>query len=746
MNAIMADHAYWSRPGLHAQVVRVRQDGRHEAALHIDKLHQPQQVLQLESSLRSIPGVHRLQLDLTARRLRAVWDPQRTSLPQLLDTCSALGSPARPLSVQALDNPRRNETHAALKRLIVAGLFAMQAMMFASVLYIGHFDAVDSATRQLFRWLGLLAATPVVAWAAIPFYRSVFKALRKRRLDTDTPVAVAVALIYLASLVAAVRGQGEIYFDSISMLVLVLLVGRYLEMRARHRSGALGEAASDAAPIVAERRRADGGLDKVAVTELVVGDEVHVSEGGVVPADGRLSNARVRVDEALLSGESRPLSRQRGDAVVAGSVVLDGPLEMRVERIAARSTLASLGALADRVGRQQSASEDPLAARFAATVLLLTLATAAFWLLVSPERAFDAAVAVLVVACPCAFALAAPVVAHRALSQLGRHGVWLARPRALQALARADHALFDKTGTLTHPRLQIDAITTPRGDDPVAMLHLAASLARESSHPLSRMIADAAGDASLPQAQSVEVVVGGGVRACVDGRKLHLGRAAFVSEQALPDTFETAMLLADDQGPLAAFPFSEMPRKGARESLQFLREDGMELEILSGDAQDHVARLAASLDVRHWHARQSPEQKLQRLQHNRAAGAVLLAVGDGSNDAPLLAAADVSVAMLGGTELAQAHADLLLGDGLHGLPMARRVARRAQAILAQNRYGAMAYNLAAVPFAAAGLVPPWLAVIGMCLSSLCVVLNAMRIRDSAAKPARLAIDTGEHSA
>ena len=727
MNTRMADHAAWSRPGLHAQVVRVRRDGRHEAALHVANLDNAHQVIRLQTALHGLTGVHGLDVDRTAKRVRANWAPTHASLPQLLEACAAAGCPARPLCVDALDNPRRDEAHAALKRLLVAGLFAMQAMMFATVLYIGDFETIDPVTRELFRWLGLLAATPVVTWAAWPFYRGVFSDLRRRKLSVDTPIALAVAAIYVAGVIAAVRGEGEIYFDSISMLVFVLLLGRYLEIRARHHSGALGDAAGDAAPAAAQRRRSDGSLELVAAAELLPGDQVHVAEGDVVPADGVLMSSRVCVDESLLSGESRPLTRRSGEPVMAGSVVLAGPLDMRVEQVSARSAMAMLGQLARRAsGKQKSGEHDPMAARFAARVLLLTAATALFWLLVQPGRAFDAAVAVLVVACPCAFALAGPVVTSRVLSLLARNGIWVTRPAALKALASADHALFDKTGTLTVPHLDVADIRPLRGDNAMDMLHLAASLARESRHPLSRMIAAAAGNAVLPQATQVEVIEAAGVRGVVAGRELRLGRAGFASDAGMGGTADM-LLLADTDGPLAAFPLTDHLRADAADSLEALRNDGMRLEIVSGDASPQVAAIAGQLGVTTWLARQSPEQKLQHLERQRAAGATLLAVGDGSNDAPILTAADVSASVLSGTDLAHAHADLLLAEGLDGLPLARRTARRAAQIVAQNRRGSLIYNLCAVPFAAAGLVIPWMAVIGMSLSSLCVVLNAMRI-------------------
>lgn len=732
----------WARPGLLRAVVQERDDGLSAAALRLTVAPDARRTIALEQALMAVPGVHRVDLERTARRLRLRWDPARVSLPQLLRACAAAGSPAQPLARAALADRRRAEAHAALRRLLVAGLFAMQAMMFAFVLYLGEFQAVDATTLALFRWLCLLAAAPVLVWAAQPFYRQAAADLRRGRLGTETLVTVAVLLIATASVLVTVRGAGEVYFESVSMLVFVLLLGRWLELRARQRSGALAEAARDAAPVAAERCLAQGGTELVALAELRPGDEVRVGPGAVVPADGCVLGAgSVQVNEAVVTGETRLRACAAGDRIVAGSVVAAGTLRLHVERGAAASTLARLETLAQHAGQRLDADGgDRLAARFAARVLALAGLTALFWLWQDPGRVFAATVAVLVVACPCAFALAAPVVGSRATTVLARHGVWITRARALAALARVDVVLLDKTGTLTTPRLDVTAATCPRGGDPQALLRLAGALAAQGEHPLAQALRAATAGQDLPAAHAVEVVPGGGVRGIVAGRRLRLGSAAFIGAAA-GDAAADALLLGDAAGVLAAWPVRERPRLGAAAALSVLAGAGLELEITSGDAPARVAALAGQLGVTAWQARQRPEAKLARLRALQAGGACVLAVGDGSNDAPLLAAADVSAALAGGTQLARAHADMLLAAGLGGLVHAHTVAVQAARVLAQNRRGALLYNLCAVPFAAAGLVSPWLAALGMSLSSLAVVLNALRIgrepRVGGTPPARL---------
>ncbi|MGH8157637.1 MAG: heavy metal translocating P-type ATPase [Rhodanobacter sp.] len=730
----MNAHAMWAHPQLAAQVLRTRHDGCSEIALQVASLDDPRQVLQLEQLLHALPGVRRVAIDRAARRVRVVWDAQRTPLPALLDNFAAAQCPAQPLQHGSIDDARDREMHDALKRLLVAGMCAMQVMTYAFVIYIGAVDFVDFSTRSLFRWLGLITTVPLVLYSAQPFFAGAVRELRERRLGIHLPVALAVALVFLASTFNTLRGSGEIYFDSVSMFVFLLLTARYVELRARHRSGALGDATIDATPLLAQRRRSDGELETVAAITLLAGDHVHLAEGSTIPADGVLESADVQVDEALLSGESRPVRRQRGDRLSAGSVLLSGPAQMRVEHSGASTTAARLGALATRARQARSliAASDREIARFVGRVLLLTVLTALGWLLVDPSRAFDAAIAVLVVACPCAFALTLPVTLTRALGLLARHGVLVTDSAALATLARVDRALFDKTGTLAVPQLGIHRIEPLRGDSPAQVLLWATALAGESSHSLARALTEAARQYGIPpRAHAVQASAGAGISGELDGHWLRLGRSDFAlgaGDHSDDASLDDALWLADEHGALAAFHLDERPRADARRTLDALRADGIEPCIASGDSRRRVATLAARLDVTEWHARQTPADKLALLQALRAAGHVTLAVGDGSNDAPLLAGADVSAALASGTDLAQAHADLLLLDGrLDGLVHARAIARQVQSVVTQSRRWALVYNLCAVPFAALGFVPPWLAGIGMSLSSLLVVLNALRV-------------------
>jgi Cu2+-exporting ATPase len=727
------------RPDLARHVVRPLADGNSETIVLIDGIRCAACCWLIERTLGLLPGITEVGVNAGAQRARIVYDGNAVSLTGIVDALARVGYRALPLDRTALDDSRRRETRDAQKRLAVAGFGAMQAMMYASALWFGAFDGVDVATRDLFRWLTLLAATPVVFYAAAPFFAGAKRVLAARRLGMDVPVALAIALIYAGSVVEVVAGGPDVWFESVSMFVFFLSVGRYLEMRARHRAGDLSDALARLSPVFADRVEADGSLVRVGAIELVAGDRVIVADGAGVPADGVLESAQCRVDEALLCGESAPLTKRRGDTLCAGSVVIGNPATMRVTRIGADTVVAGIVALTARAATtkpQLARAGERAAAGFIARVLVLAACTAVGWAIADPERAFSATVAVLVVACPCAFALAAPAAVTRTLAVLAGRGVLVVRPDALEDLAAATHVIFDKTGTLTEPSIAWDCTATLRDTDRDAALTIAATLAQGSRHPLSRAFI-AAAPAVLPSVDARESVAGCGIGGVIDGRHYRLGRADY----ALPPGMQRsdlgdAVILADDDGPVAAFQVDERLHPSARAAVDALARDGLAVAIASGDAKAKVASVAGMLGIKTWVARQAPADKLAWLSSLRENGARVVVVGDGVNDAPMLASADVAIAVSSAADVAQATSDIVITGTLDALAPARRLAQQMLAILRQNRRWALGYNLAAVPLAALGFVPPWLAAIGMSASSLAVVLNALRIGRATGADAR----------
>jgi Cu2+-exporting ATPase len=729
--------AAFLRPELSRHFVRTDADGKTEAIVLVEGVHCSACCWLIERTLARLPGVAEVGVNAQARRARVMYDGEKTSLFSILDAFARIGYRALPLDAATLDDSRRRETRDAQKRLAVAGFGAMQAMMYASALWFGAFDGADVATRDFFRWLTLLVATPVVLYSGAPFFAGARRLLAARRLGMDVPVALAVALIYAGSLIEVLTGGPDVWFESVSMFVFFLSVGRYLEMRARHRAGDLSEALARLTPVFADRVQADGSLLRVGALELVPGDRVVVVDGGSVPADGILESSECRVDEALLCGESAPLAKRRGDALCAGSVVVGAPAIMRVTRVGPDTIVAGIVALTARAAstRPRLALEgERAAASFVARVLLLAICTAIGWAIVDPGRAFAATVAVLVVACPCAFALAAPAAVTRALAVLTGRGVLVVRPDALENLASVTHVLFDKTGTLTEPSIAPDRTLALRDIDRDAALVLAAALAQGSRHSLARAFT-AAAPAGSPAVEARESVAGRGIGGVIDGRRYRLGRADYaLSRGEYPTDLDNAVVLADDDGAIAAFHVDERIRPGARAAVDALVREGTHVALASGDVKAKVESAASSLGIADWAACQSPADKLAWVESLRTMGARVAVVADGVNDAPMLAGADVAIAVGSAADAAQAASDIVLTGQLGAVVEARALAQEMLSILRQNRHWALGYNLAAVPLAALGFVPPWLAAVGMSASSLMVVLNAMRIGRATSAP------------
>lgn len=714
----------WATASMMGQVLRDKGQGIVEVSLLIEGMHCSGCVWLIERLLLKLGGVSDIQINPVTHRAVLSFDSQQVTLHDILQTLSKAGYQPRPLESASLDDARRQESRDLLKRLFVAGLGMMQVMTYAFVLYMGHFEPLPKETSELFRWLGFLVSTPVVFYSALPFFRNARHALRMKALNMDVPIAIAIAAVYGSSVYQAMMLQGEVYFESVTMLVFFLLTGRYVEMRARHHSVDNADALIHLTPAFAQRRKADGNLESVPVSELQPGDTIQIAEGAHIPADGILLSLQTRLDEALLSGEAVARQRLRDDALIAGSLVLEGPIDMQVSRVGADTFLASLAYLSTKAQTQRprlSRRSEKATANFVWRVLILTTLTLVLWLWYDPSRALEATIALLVVACPCALGLAAPAAITRALGALAQRNILVVRPDALETLGKVDTVVFDKTGTLS------EAIVDSASSDS-EILQLAASLARESQHPLSRALV-AANQQTIVAVDNAQAFLGLGIEGTVAGRVLRLGQARFALNDELAEQYSDASLVLGENGQLlASFHIDEKLRVDAKSTVNYLHSQAISSHIISGDSEPRVAHIAEQLGVNTWYARQLPADKLAQLKQLQAQGHCVMVVGDGSNDAPILAGADVSVALSSGSELAQANADILICDGrLASLIDAKQIALETQKILQQNQRWAMSYNTLAMPIAALGYIPPWLAAILMSLSSLFVVINALRI-------------------
>jgi len=695
-----------------------------------------------EQHLARLPGVLSAQINYATHRARVRWDPRRTRLSEILKAVADIGYLAHPYDPSRQQSLLEAERRRQLRRLGVAGAFGMQIMILAVALYAGGWYGMESSYRAFFRWTSLLLVLPIVGYSARPFFAGAWRDLRRRTVGMDVPVSLGIGIAFVASALATVRGGGEVYFDSVAMFVFFLLAARYLELAGRKRSLEATEALVQLVPAMAARLQPDGSERMVPVAELSPGDRVRVRPGDAVPADGVVESGVSSVDEALLSGESLPVDKRPGDAVIGASVNRESPLTVRIERTGEDTVLSSILRLLDRaLGEKPAVGRiaDRAAAWFVTVVLILAVGVAVYWLNTAPERWLETVIAVLVVTCPCALSLATPAAITAATGRLTGLGLLTTRGHALETLARATHFVFDKTGTLTFGRLRLAQIvlfdTQPEG----YWLSAAAALEAASEHPIARALCDAAPPA-LP-ATDVVNTPGAGVEGGVEGRRLVIGTPEFVAAStghgvdadrlsALRSDGATVVALGSRDGVHAAFALEDAVRPGAREMVAELQSDGRHVMLLTGDHEAAARRVARDVGIADVAWALAPRDKLERIQRLQDAGAVVAMIGDGINDAPVLARAQVSVAMGSGTQVAAASADMVLMSArLEGLVDAVRVARRAMRVIAQNLWWAVGYNALALPAAAAGWVAPWMAAIGMSLSSLLVVGNSLRLLD-----------------
>ncbi len=737
-SALLDELLRYDEPALQKTFVRSEDAGVRSATLSIEGMRCAACTWLIERHLRAQEGVAGVSVNLGAGRAELAWQDERTSLSTLLAEVARLGYVARPYRPDWHEQARREEYRAALRRLVVAGLGAMQVMMFGVGLYAGALEGIAAEYEHLLRVVSGIVATPILVYSGRPFFAGAWRDLRNRGLGMDVPVALALAIAYGASVYATVQRTGEVYFDSVAMFVFFLSCGRFVEMRARQDAAAAVEAALRHPPETATRLAGvdDGAGELVSVYDLVPGDLVLVRPGETFPVDGRLARGSGWVNESMLTGEHWPRARREGDEVAGGTQNGESPLVVEAVRTGADTSWAAIVRLVDLAAQSRprlARLADRVARVFVPAVLLVAGATFWAWWRVDPSQAFWIALAVLVITCPCALSLATPAALTAAAGGALRRGLLLRSGQALEALQKTTHVVFDKTGTLTLGRFRRRAVR-PMGELPERRcLELAAALERFSEHPVARAFDDV--EASSVALSGVTASAGAGVEATVDGRRVRIGAPSWVHElygspEAIPahDGDATGVLLGDEGGPICRFELEDTPRPQARETVRRLREAGLGVSLVSGDAPGAVAVLASAVGIDDAHAAATPERKVAFVQELQRAGAVVLMVGDGVNDAPVLGAAQVSIAMGGGTDLARSRADgVLLTEHLGAIPDVVELARAARRVMHENLGWSVAYNLVALPLAALGHVTPWIAAIGMSLSSLVVVLNAVRL-------------------
>lgn len=704
------------------------------SALQLSGLHCGACAGIIERALLGEPGVMGASVHAAAARLSLRWQPGQTTLARLLAAIERAGYGAVPDVAAEARQLRQREQRQALWRLFVAGFMMMQVMMLAAPIYWAAPGEMAPDLVRLLQWGEWVLCLPVLMFSATPFFTGAWHQLRQRQLGMDVPVALGLVVAFVASSGATFEPGGlfghEVYFDSLTMFVSFLLAGRYLELRWRHRAAEELERTAAKLPEMAERIDGEGRSEQVPPSRLRVGDLLRVCAGQAFAADGRVEQGRSSVNEALLSGESLPVSKALGDLVVAGSLNLDAPLLVRVERVGADTRYEAIVQLMREALSQKPAGlalAERVAGPFLWGVLLLAAGAAAWWSYAEPARAVWVAVSVLIVTCPCALSLAAPAARVAATGALAKQGLLLRRSELLESLCEVDLLVLDKTGTLTEEHLQLRQHWLAEGADAALPAH-AAALAAHSRHPLSQALVRAWPE-SLFSWTEVQEVPGRGMEARDEqGRRWRLGSPFWVGEGVNPSASQAQLAFGCEGQVLLWLQFDEQVREGAAEAIAAWHAAGLGTLLLSGDAPERAERVAAAAGVQRCIAGATPERKLAVVAELQAAGHKVLMVGDGINDAPVLARANASVVMGQGALLARAQADaVLINEQLAELPRARALALRMRRVVKQNLAWAALYNFSCVPLALVGWLPPWGAGIGMALSSLAVVANALRL-------------------
>ena len=726
------------------------QEGVWESNVAIEGMYCAACALTIEDALKGVPGVRDAQVSPGSHRARVVWQPDMVRPSQWMHAVEVAGYRAVPASNASAIERRKKEGREIIWQLTVAGIAMMQVMMYALPEYVSHHIRPD--LQHLLRWGSWLIAVPVMLFSCRPFLQRAWQDVRHRRVSMDLPVAIGMVVTFVVSTLGTFQPQGlfgrEVYFDSLTMFVFVLLTGRWLELRLRDRTAGALEALMNRLPDSVERlNRKTHVFERVTLRKLKPGDTVRVLPGESFPGDGVVLEGRTMVDEALLTGESRPLSRDVGAAVIAGSHNIQSPVQVRIDKLGGATRYAAIVSMMEQASVEKprlAALADRFAKPFLLVVLLAAAAACLYWWRLSPERAVMVAVSVLIVTCPCALSLATPAAMLAAAGGLARRGVLVRHLQALQTLSEVDTVVFDKTGTLTSDAISLERILLRPGADRRQVLEQAAALARHSLHPVSRALVEAAGlegMALLHQpwlARDVREQPGGGVEGQVvdehgtSAQVMRLGSDRFC--QVAPQTIEELppeslhANLSDENGWLATFVLKEELRADAEETVRRLQALGVRVQVLSGDRPQAVRRVADLLGIEHAQGGCSASDKLACLRAEQVQGHHVAMVGDGINDGPVLAGAHVSFALGKAVPLAQAQSDfVVLGNSLMAVFGSIRLARATMRVVRENLVWAAGYNLICIPLAAMGMVPAWLAGLGMASSSLLVVLNALRL-------------------
>lgn len=747
-----------------------------QSSLLLDGLHCAACSGIIEHGLQALPGVVSARVSMSKRRAVVVWSPALTRPSAILSAIQALGYGANPASHNENQLNATAKNRAAFWRWMVAGFCMMQVMMYASPSYFTKPGDISADISYLLNWASWLLSLPVLLFSSRIFFSNAWRDLKFRQISMDLPVALGIAITFIVSSAATFEPNSwwghTVYFDSLTMFVFFLLSARLIEVKLHSRTLGALESLVSRIPENTERQNADGSFTRVVNSQLKVGDIARVCLGEAFPADGKLISGSTSVDESLLTGESTPIQKKQHDCVIAGSYNLGQTVNIVLETIGASTKYGQIVSLINQAAIEKprlSQLADRIARPFLLFVMLSAgLAAALLWD-VDRGRALMTAAAVLIVTCPCALSLATPAAMLASASAFVKRGILIKRLQAIEGIAQIDSVIFDKTGTLTEDHIQIKAISHKADLSASTALALAAALAQHSQHPVSRALFNAhkldtvialadiaeeigAGISAKLKQQTGAAVAGGmggltseklttdklttvGLNLDLISGRIRLGSAKFCGVDAGTADIQQ-VFVADELGWLATFDLQEAIKAEVAPTIQRLEAMQLQVELLSGDQPHTVKSVCQAVGISRFAAACSPHDKLLRLHALKQQGKKVLMVGDGLNDGPVLASAHVSIAMGKAVPLTLAHADYILLNGdISQIPALIRHARQTMRVIKQNIAWALVYNLISIPLAFTGVLSPWLAGLGMAVSSLIVIANALRLTNFVASPA-----------
>lgn len=704
-------------------------DGTKKAHLIIAGITCAACVWLIERHLKALPGVINTGVNSLNQRAFIHYNPRQIALSDLFIALHNIGYNPEPQRAQTQFTLWREQQRTALIRLGVAGISMMQAGMVAVGLYAGALQGLDEHWQSILRWITCLFAIPVVFYASQPFYIGAWRALSLKQLNMDVSVSLALLIAFFASFYASVTQTGEVYFESIAMFAFILLAGRYIEQRARFRNFQQGAQQGQHIPMAALRVNSELIEELVPLSRVKIGDQIKVMAGELFPCDGTVLRGESYAIEALISGESAPQEKLPGSSVLAGSINGDAALIVRVDAVGANTQLANIEHLMDQASSNRPrhlSFNDKISSYFIAGVLLIAAGSYLAWFFIAPEKALWTALSVLVVTCPCALAIAMPAAWICALNHLRAKGILIKSSEFFERINTVTTLVFDKTGTLTQGELTVTQVQLLHSCKE-SVLNIIASLESASVHPIASAFQQFP---NAGQIQDNKVVANQGVEGNLNGVYYRFGCAQYAAPHntpAYPGIGQWLLLTANTQ-PMAWVELQDKIRPHAKETIRQLSQAGFVCEIASGDRRENVAQLAEHLGIKQFHASATPADKLTLLRQHQQKQQVVMMIGDGINDVPVLAGADISLAMGRASTLAQTQAQaILVKNDLSLIHYLFRYSARMRAIITENFIWAVVYNLIAIPAAVAGWVPPWLAAVGMSTSSLIVIANSLRL-------------------